>query len=282
MEVARRRRGRTPRAAARGARGSCPGRSSTRARRAGRAAARRASARVASTQRAEVGLAVRGQRRRDADEDRVAARERLGVGGRLDAVGDGREALGGDVLDVGVAVADRADLARVGVEADDVVARLGEGDGERQAHVAEADDPDGHSAASVGKRPVRAARSPIRSAAPTARSPSRQVIRSRRTCAAGRRYPPRAMRSASTISPISPRRSPAAPSPAGAALRRVADRWRALGGAHEPRVDAHVVWGRARRGRTRRRPDRRPCGRARWRSRSRRARHARASATRLA
>ena len=41
VEVAARRRGRTPRASARRARASCPGRSSTRARRAGRAAARR-------------------------------------------------------------------------------------------------------------------------------------------------------------------------------------------------------------------------------------------------
>ena len=49
---------------------------------------------------AEVGLALVGERRRDADQDRVALGERGVVGGRGEPVGDRREPLVGDVLDL--------------------------------------------------------------------------------------------------------------------------------------------------------------------------------------
>ena len=58
------------------------------------------------------------------------------------------QALRRDVLDVGLAPAQRVDDAGVDVDPDDLDALLGEGDGERQPDVAEADDPDPHARAS--------------------------------------------------------------------------------------------------------------------------------------
>ena len=95
-------------------------------------------------QRAEVGLAVGGQRGRHADEHRLGVGELGRARGRMDALQARLQALGRDVLDVGAPVTQRLDLARVDVEADDVPARLGERDGERQTDVAESDDADAH------------------------------------------------------------------------------------------------------------------------------------------
>ena len=53
--------------------------------------------------------------------------------------------LGGDVLDVGVPVADALDLARVDVECDHAMTFLGKGNRQRQADVAEAHDSYKHS-----------------------------------------------------------------------------------------------------------------------------------------
>ena len=52
-----------------------------------------------------------------------------------------------DVLDVALAGVERVDLARIDVEAEDGEAALAEGDRERQADVAQADDADLRSAA---------------------------------------------------------------------------------------------------------------------------------------
>ena len=119
-------------------------------------------------QRAEVRLAVGRQRCRHADEHRVAARERLRVAGGLDAIGDGGEPVGRDVLDVRLATADAVDLARVRVECGDVVAGLRERDGERQPDVAQAHDSDVHSVGSVG---TPSTGSTIAPRAPRARPP---------------------------------------------------------------------------------------------------------------
>ena len=66
------------------------------------------------------------------------------AGSRAGARRSGARVGVGDVLDVAAALVQRLDLALVGVEADHLVARLGEGDGERQPDVAEPDDPDLH------------------------------------------------------------------------------------------------------------------------------------------
>ena len=65
-------------------------------------------------------------------------------GRRAQALGERRQGRVGHVLDVAAAGVQRLDLGRVDVEADHLVPRLGEGDGEGQADVAEADDPDLH------------------------------------------------------------------------------------------------------------------------------------------
>ncbi len=52
------------------------------------------------------------------------------------------EAVGIEVFDVAVAAVDLVDLDGIGVEADHTEALFGEGEGERQADVAEADDAD--------------------------------------------------------------------------------------------------------------------------------------------
>ena len=90
---------------------------------------------------AEVGLALVGERRRNADQHRVALAERGGVGRGLQAVADRGDALVGHVLDPAAAGGQALDRAAVDVEADDVVTRLRKRDRQRQADVAEADDP---------------------------------------------------------------------------------------------------------------------------------------------
>ena len=81
---------------------------------------------------------------RDADDHRFAGGEVGVVGAGPEAVAKRRQGGVGDVLDVAAALAEGLDLARVDVEADDLVAGLGEGYGERQPDVAEPDDPDLH------------------------------------------------------------------------------------------------------------------------------------------
>ena len=89
----------------------------------------------------EVGLAGPGERGRDADDHGVTGGE-VGVGGgRLEQIAAGLEDRVGDVLDVAAATAQALDLGLVGVESDDLVPGLGEGDRQRQADVSEADDP---------------------------------------------------------------------------------------------------------------------------------------------
>ena len=56
----------------------------------------------------------------------------------------GGQLIGRDVLDVRDAGAESLDLARVHVDADDLLARLRERDGQGQPDVAEADDSDAH------------------------------------------------------------------------------------------------------------------------------------------
>ena len=109
-------------------------------------------------QRAEVGLAVGGQRRRHADEHRVGAGQRRVVGLGVDLVQHRRQPLGGDVLDVGLPGADGRDLGVVDVDGDDVLARLGEGHRQRQPHVAQSDDSDRHRALTIHR--VLAAQAP--------------------------------------------------------------------------------------------------------------------------
>ncbi len=98
----------------------------------------------ARQQGTQIRLAVRGERRRHADEDRVAGGERRVVRGGLEAPAHLRERPVGDVLDVGVPVGDRLDLARVDIDAQDLGAGLREADCERQPDVAESDDADAH------------------------------------------------------------------------------------------------------------------------------------------
>ncbi len=99
-------------------------------------------------QRAEIRLAVARERRGHADDHSVGLGQPRVARGRVDLLLQLAEQLGGDVLDVGVAGLDRLDLARVDVDGDHVAALSGEGNGERQADVAEPDDADGlHSGA---------------------------------------------------------------------------------------------------------------------------------------
>ncbi len=90
----------------------------------------------------EIRLALVGKRRGDADQDRVAAAQGRRLARRGQAPAERRQRLGGDVLDVALPRGEPSDALGVVVEADDVDTRLAEGEGERQAHVAEADDPD--------------------------------------------------------------------------------------------------------------------------------------------
>ena len=100
----------------------------------------------------EVGLALARERRRQRDQDRVRVLDLLVVGRRDDQarLGQRREALGRDVLDVALAAVERVDDVRLDVDEQHAAARLGEGHGERQADVAGADDGD-----VVGAAPAR-------------------------------------------------------------------------------------------------------------------------------
>ena len=93
---------------------------------------------------AEVGLTLVGQRCRHADHHRFAARERTVVGGRLEPVGEARQALVGDVLDLAVPGGEGLDRAGVDVDADHFVARFGERRRQRQPDVSEPDHPNLH------------------------------------------------------------------------------------------------------------------------------------------
>ena len=68
----------------------------------------------------------------------------LGLVGGDEAGRDIAQPLRRDVLDVGLATAQAFDPARVDVDPDHVVSGLGERDRQRQADIAEADDPDFH------------------------------------------------------------------------------------------------------------------------------------------
>ena len=105
-----------------------------------------ASARAGVDDVAQVRLALVGERGRDAQQDGVAVGERSRIGRRRQAVADRGEAVVADILDAAVALREELDGPGVDVEADDVVARLGERDRERQADVPEPDDPDPHGA----------------------------------------------------------------------------------------------------------------------------------------
>ena len=88
----------------------------------------------------EVGLAVTGERRRDRNDHSLRLRE-VGVPSCAPKpIPHGRQALGGDVLDVADALLDRRDSARVDIEADHVVTGLGKRDAQRNAHVPQSDD----------------------------------------------------------------------------------------------------------------------------------------------
>ena len=103
-------------------------------------------------ERAEVRLAVARQRRRDADEDRLRLVQLDEAIGEAAVLEHGPEALGGDVLDVGVALAQPGDLGLVDVDADDVEPGFGEADGQWQPDVAQSDDSDAHAASPSASR----------------------------------------------------------------------------------------------------------------------------------
>jgi hypothetical protein len=93
----------------------------------------------------EVGLAMDAERRGDADQDGIAFGQagmvRRGFGAAA-AEGAG-DALRTDVADVRLAAPERVDLLLVDVEADDPEPLFREEQDQRQADIAEADDPDG-------------------------------------------------------------------------------------------------------------------------------------------
>ncbi len=92
---------------------------------------------------AEVGFVILVERSGDADDDGV---HRIQAG----VVGSGGEALllgspdffDGDAVDIGFAPGEDVDFARIDVEAGDFKLLFAEQQGERQSHVAEADDAD--------------------------------------------------------------------------------------------------------------------------------------------
>ena len=104
-----------------------------------------------------VRLAVRPERRGHADGDGVAVAQAVEVGGGVVPAALHRrgDPLGSDVLDEGLALAERLDLAGVDVEAGDLEAGLVEEQGEGQADVALADDADpGGAVAELGEKGV--------------------------------------------------------------------------------------------------------------------------------
>ena len=92
----------------------------------------------------QVRLAGLLQRRRDADADGVHAGERAEVRRRRERAGRDRRphVVRRQVGEVGLAASDRGRLRLVGVQTDGFHAGPRDGDGQRQPHVAEADDPD--------------------------------------------------------------------------------------------------------------------------------------------
>ena len=66
------------------------------------------------------------------------------AGGEGAALEHRAEALGGDVLDVRVALAQGGDLGLVDVDPDDVEPGFGETDRQRQPDIAQSDDSDAH------------------------------------------------------------------------------------------------------------------------------------------
>jgi hypothetical protein len=92
----------------------------------------------------QIGLAVARQRGRHRDDHRVDLGE-LGVAARgVQLRQHGLQPLRGDVLDVALATVDGGDPSRVHLDAEDVGPCLREGDGQGQAYIAHADDPDLH------------------------------------------------------------------------------------------------------------------------------------------
>ena len=91
---------------------------------------------------AHVGLALRRQRRRDADQDHVRlAQPRKIVRGAEAAPARGpRHPIRVEVLDVHAPLRERVDLGAVHIEPEHTVGLLRERQCERQAHVPEADD----------------------------------------------------------------------------------------------------------------------------------------------
>ena len=84
------------------------------------------------------------ERGRHADDDGVGLAEPVEVVGGLEPAARriGADDVVADVADVALAAGEPVDLGGVGVEAEDGEPPLGEGPGQRQADVAEADDPD--------------------------------------------------------------------------------------------------------------------------------------------
>ena len=95
-------------------------------------------------QRAQVGLAVAGQRRGHADDHGVAARQLRVARGREQPVADLGERLVGDVLHVALAALEPRDLRDVRVHAHHRMTRLAERDGQWQADVPHTDDANLH------------------------------------------------------------------------------------------------------------------------------------------
>ena len=92
---------------------------------------------------AEVRVSGLGQGGRHADDDGVGLVEPLESIGRLEPVRLHRDdRLIGDVTDVAPAQGQTLDLGRIGVEAEDGVAGLGERPGQRQTDITKTDDPD--------------------------------------------------------------------------------------------------------------------------------------------
>jgi hypothetical protein len=90
----------------------------------------------------QVGRARLGQRRRHADRQRVEPGDHVVVRAGRQLALEARVAVRGHVDEVGAPLLDRADAVLGHVDADDVVARLGEGHRERESGVAEADHAD--------------------------------------------------------------------------------------------------------------------------------------------
>ena len=91
----------------------------------------------------EVRILRLAQRRRDADVDGVDVRQDREIGGGAEAAGldHRRDVRRRDVADVGLALRQRVDLARVEVDADDRQPGLGELDRQRETDISEPDDP---------------------------------------------------------------------------------------------------------------------------------------------